>query len=454
MGEDLQGTRALFGLPLVILFLNFASIDAWAQTCTLNEALPTAIVGAASSTKFLPSGHEGQIVVRRRYTDSLVARVFETSNPEPTSWKVLSERPVLSTKPVPENVYDGFLPTDSTAIRFIVPVVKNSFWEQRTFVLRMCEATGDALAITRVPISSPILAKLISAGTLLLFYVGFCLATSQVRSRQHPLAIKYPSFSHRNTLTFLKHLDPVVLTANSFNKSSIQRLQVLLFSFLISGMVLALVLTLGVLSDLSVTVAFLLGISAVGAAIAQKTTASRDRLGFDNWAWLVQKKALPINEEDPVGPRWSDLVVTNREFDVYKLQTLIFSIVVAVALLVSGEESLASFKVPETLLGILGLSQVVYVAGTLASPPSIQELDQAVTNLREMETKLQAAVERNADTDADGKLSAPLPAPPDPLPSFLARKSKAINASRQYAKLADQVEIMLEFTLGAEIDRS
>ena len=53
--------------------------------------------------------------------------------------------------------------------------------------------------------------------------------------------------------------------------------------------------------------------------------------------------------------------MTNLEFDVYKLQTLIFSVVVAIALLASGEERLSSFTVPDTLLGILGLSQVVLV---------------------------------------------------------------------------------------------
>jgi len=456
MGGEGLSIRALFSLPFLIFLASFFTTETRAQTCTLNTPLPTTIVDSAPSTTFLPSGHDGQIVVRRKYAESSGVRVFETSSPEPQSWKVLSEPAVISVKPAPEKTDEGSSPADSSSvIRFIVPTLKNSLWEARTFVIRFCEqGGGDALAITRVPVSSPILAKLISVGVLLLFYVGFSLAVSKIRSQPHPLAVKYPAFARRINYNFLKHLDPVVLTANAFNKSSIQKLQVLFFTLLISGMVLSLVLTLGVLSNLSLTVAFLLGISAVGAAVAQKTTTGRDRLGFDNWAWLVQKNVLPINEEDPVGPRWSELVMTNREFDVYKLQTLIFSIVVALALLAGGEEHLSSFTVPDTLLGILGLSQVVYVAGTLATPPSVQELDQAVTSLREMESRLQTAVERNTDTDAEGKLPVPLPAPPDPLPPLPARKNKAINATRQYSKQADQVEIMIESTLGAEINRS
>jgi len=390
-------------------------------------------------------------------------RVFVTSRPEPASWKVLSEPTVISVKAVPEKTYEGFSPTDSSVVRFITPALQNSFWEKRTFVVRFCEprapgvnpatAPGDAWAIVEVPLSPPIWAKLITVVVLALFYIAFALAVSKIHNQPHPLAVKWPAFVRPRDYGWLEHLDPVVLTANAFNQGSIQKLQVLLFTLLVSGMVLSHVLTLGVLSDLSVTVAYLLGISAVGAAVAKKTSASRDRLSFENWAWLVKKRVIPINQVQ-ADPRWSDLVMTNREFDVYKLQTLIFSAVVAVALLASGEEGLASFTVPETLLGILGLSQVVYVAGTLASPPSMADLDQAITSLGELESKLQTAVARNIDTDGDGKLPTPLPAPPAPLPSLPDRQANAVNAMRLYAKKADQVEIMLESTLGAVVDRT
>jgi hypothetical protein len=196
----------------------------------------------------------------------------------------------------------------------------------------------------------------------------------------------------------------------------------------------------------------LLGISAVGAAVAQKTTTSNERLHFDNWSWLVAKGVIPINK--PATPRWSDLVMTNREFDVYKLQTLIFTGVVAVALLVTGEDRLDSFSVPETLLGILGLSQIVYVAGALVRPPSVSELDKALTELRELDTKVGIAVTYNIDTDDAGNLPSPLPKerPKDP-PSLDARVKAGLNVMRQYNKKADQVEIMLESTLETQVKR-
>ena len=75
--------------------------------------------------------------------------------------------------------------------------------------------------------------------------------------------------------------------------------------------------------------------------------------------------------------------MTNREFDVYKLQTIIFSLTVAIAMMIAGASSLTNFNVPENLLGLLGLSQVVYVGGILVRPPAVGDLDDALTKLRQ-----------------------------------------------------------------------
>jgi hypothetical protein len=458
MGD--RAGRLLLALALVASALGLVPTQLRAQTCGLDQTVPPGQVDAASSTRFVPAGGYGEISLQRKYTDSAVVRVFETDQPKAGAWQVVSEPPVISYKPAPEKDGDRFTPSNGSVVRFIVPNPKRGFWETRTFVARVCETKpgdakpADAWATVNVPISPPVLSKLVAVAVLAIFYVLFALAVSSVRAQHHPLAAKYPAFVPARVFGFLAHLNPVVLTANAFNRGSIQKLQVLLFTLLVSGMVLSLVLTLGYLTDLSVTVAMLLGISAVGAAVAQTASANRDRLTFENWAWLVKKKVLPINEEDQTGPQLSDLVMTNREFDIYKLQTLIFSVVVAVALLLGGEQNLGSFTVPQTLLGILGLSQIVYVSGTLAGPASTSDLDQALTHLREMEARLQTAVARNTDTDGDGKLPSPLPDPPSTLPPLEERKSHAPNALRLYANMADQVEIMLESTLGVSVPRA
>jgi hypothetical protein len=65
------------------------------------------MVDAAPATRFLPSGREGEILVKRKYSSSSVAAVFVTSGTEPAKWKALSEAPVISIKAAPEKTADG-----------------------------------------------------------------------------------------------------------------------------------------------------------------------------------------------------------------------------------------------------------------------------------------------------------------------------------------------------------
>jgi hypothetical protein len=220
----------------------------------------------------------------------------------------------------------------------------------------------------------------------------------------------------------------------------------------VAGMLLSLTLRVGLLSDLSLTVLGLLGISGVGAAVAQATTTTRTRLSFDNWVWLVRRHLVPISEVDDDGPRWGDLVLTNREFDIYKMQTIVFSLVVAAALLVGGEEQLASFTVPEALLGILGLSQIVYLGGVLERPRSINDLNDALSELRTREDTLRTAVTYDTDTDANGKLPKLPDKPAETRPSLAT--TKAVTAVQRYRTQARQVALMIESTLEVEVDES
>jgi hypothetical protein len=386
-----------------------------AQDCDLTTLAHAKLTNAAPVTTFLPSGSTAQILVRWDQPNNTAwqpptVRIFEVKRGEAdyTKWEKVAEATVTAVRPTPANTYQGlgFSQTNSVIADLIVPEKGVLLVERRDFVVRVCGQGDDkskgawSLVVARV--SSQPLARLLSMIILLALYAAFAYAVSSIRRPTHPLAAKWPAYAYPQTYGFFRSLDPVVLTAGATHQGNIQKLQVLLFTFVVGGMVLSLVLTVGWLPNFSPTVALLLGISAVGAAVAQKATTNNDRLHFDNWAWLVRRHVIPIHSY--ATPKWSDLVTTNREFDVYKLQTLLFSGVVAVALLITGEERLDIFAVPETLLGILGLSQVVYVAGALVRPPSIAELDKAVSDLRDLEAKLHLAVTYNVDTDYEGKL--------------------------------------------------
>jgi hypothetical protein len=413
-------------------------------------------VEARSVTAFLAGGSDGQLALRKKVDEGSIIRIFETNGLDRNTFLSIREPFVLSVQPTPDKLIDQYNKDNSVLVQFVVPEHDFPLWRLRTFAVVVCAKDNGKVAawgMARARVSYHPAVVIICVAALSIVYVLTVLAVVTIRNRDRPPALtaKWPAFETTRKFSFWEYLDPVRLTADVLNHASVQKLQIFLFSFLVAGMLLALALTNGHLSDLSVTVLGLLGISGVGAAAAQATQTTRSRLNFENWAWLVRRHVLPINEEDRAGPRWGDLVLTDREFDIYKAQTLVFSLVVAVALMISGGEQLATFTVPEALLGILGLSQIVYVGGVLARPPSIGELDDALTELRKREAVLQTAVAYGVDTDADGKLPPDLKRP-DTMPPLAERIAKAVNAGRRYREQARQVALMMESTLEVAVD--
>ena len=60
-------------------------------------------------------------------------------------------------------------------------------------------------------------------------------------------------------------------------------------------------------------------------------------------------------------------------------------------LIAAGVNQLSTFVVPNTILGIVGLSQVVYIGGKHVTPTNISDLNAAIAGLRTDEQKLKAA---------------------------------------------------------------
>lgn len=412
-------------------------------------------------TTILPPDRSARIVLRQSLnvtkgdqTNTVSIRALETSG---TDWRTFvikgDELPIVSVARMPDQLIPGFEPANATLVQVDIPEHTFPLWHNRSFVLVACSGNDIAnwAIITRRVSSSRVAFAVCAVVTILTYFVAM-LAVARIRNAPHPLAAKYPAYRVVRRIEREDFFNPIHLTADAFYHASVQKLQVILFSFLVGWMVLGLVLMTGVLIDLSPTVIGLLGISGVGAAVAHTTTTNRERLSFENWAWLVRKGALAINPAVAAGPRWSDLLMTNREFDIYKAQTIIFSVAVAFALLTAGSAHLAEFAVPDTLLGILGLSQVVYVAGILVRPPSVGDLDKAVTDLRKAEETARTAIAHDKDVDADGNLPADL-GPLAANVSFQQRKEDATKALHRYDQLASQVEIMIESTLETPVDR-
>jgi hypothetical protein len=125
------------------------------------------------------------------------------------------------------------------------------------------------------------------------------------------------------------------------------------------------------------------GIAGAGTAAAKLTSVNRQRLSSESWSWLTNKGW--IKTSNTAVPSVRDLFTSDDKFDVYKFQMMIFSLIVALALLTSGFSGLADFQIPDGLLGLLGLSQTLYVGGKMVASPTIAGLETQVKELRKLE---------------------------------------------------------------------
>lgn len=185
--------------------------------------------------------------------------------------------------------------------------------------------------------------------------------------------------------------NPVYLTSGPFGKASLSQFQVFAFTLLVLGVLVFVLLRTSVFSDISSDILLLLGISAGGAAGSKVAGVTKKRLSFENWSWLrnqgwLRTYQVGLGESpDPRRARWGDLLKTEGSFDIYRFQLATFSLLVGLAILTSDLNALATFTLPPNILALLGLSNVVYIAGKAVTPSSIGELDQKVRALRDAE---------------------------------------------------------------------
>lgn len=469
-GQSSQRLARLLSIGLLAASCSLIGVQAEAGSpaagppvCSLNSNLSdftgkmarTGQIAMAPMTTVLPPGGDAWMAFHQPLQDNAgdagaatnLFLIFETDAATGTV-----DLPITSIAPVGASAPSGFNPTDSTQMQFSIGAQLFPLWGLHHFIVVECSPAGTfkdwGRATARV--SNPDIARGIATLVALCTYLLSVTAVYKLRQKKNQtadpyLADTYPALFGAKPISRLQSLNPIYLTEDSLHLASVQKLQVLLFSYLTGWLLLSLVLRSGTLIDLSPTVVGLMGISGIGAVTSHVAYQQKTRLSFSNWAWLHQRKVVeaPKDENDLRSPEWKDLVMTYREFDIYKLQTIIFSITVAIAMVVDGASSLASFTVPDNLLGLLGLSQVVYVGGIMVRPPSVNDLDNALTKLRQAGEIVAAAKVQNTDTGQDGKLLKSLPA---------GQKEPAVNAQRQYDDMARDVVPMIESALEVKVN--
>lgn len=292
---------------------------------------------------------------------------------------ILLDRPQVRAHQAAETdilVKKRLIARDRTIVSIDFPDVLSAPWRQSQLYLFTCQS-GSPLKVSDVGvIISPALYSAVVAWVVVL--ASFFVAGLAFRS-DHP----------RNTLAYF---DPIAMTAGSDGKASLGKLQVLMFSVIVFGLITYFLLRTGALSDISSTVLMLMGIAGIGSTVAKGADNSRTTLSPENRAYLLRKGWLPSARFTTTSDaHWRDLLTTDGEFDVYRYQSLIFSLVVGAALIIGGITQLASFEIPQALLGILGLSQVVYIGGKLVTPTTMADLNKALGDMRSLEQKVRAA---------------------------------------------------------------
>lgn len=361
------------------------------------------------TTYFLPAGSTVDVVLRKEFDP----KKFYFGYIEATGGQKILGKQNISITQIPETnslVLRGLASKTDSLIRLELDNLRAGFWESGTLFIYDC-AGGSPHQVSQLPVrisSSASSAIAAVVATFALYLLGV-LAARSADPKEQPL---------------LRYFDPIVMTAGSDGKGSLSKLQIAYFTIIVFGLMLYIVLRTGVLSDLSQTILYLLGITGIASAAAKGTDVKLNRIAFDNWAWFVRKGWLPSKGVAEVNKaRWSDIFTTDGEFDVYRYQSFLFTLIVGVALLVNGISQLASFEIPTTLLGILGLSQAVYIGGKLVTPTVVPDLNSAMEEVRQSEqTFINAA---SSKPEPGAAADAPI-TPPASLASAITRAGKGL----------------------------
>jgi hypothetical protein len=339
------------------------------------------------TTTFLPAGTTSDLILKAPFKPRATYYVkFDA----PYLDAPIGGKDTISVAQIGENspyVKSGLANKNDSLAIVNVPASLGGHWQSANVRVYACEsaAAPSINGIIRMHVSSSSWTTPLVAITVIILYVAAALA---FRTKLPIGAAATPAALAARR----RFLDPVVMTAGIDGKGSLSKLQIMFFSVIVFALLLFILLRTGELSDLSQTVLLLLGIAAVGSTAAKGADLQQNRLDFENWSWLAQKNWIGVGGlAQSNEARWSDILTTDGEFDAYRYQSCIFSLVVGIALLVVGVSQLASFEIPTTLLGVLGLSQVVYVAGKLVSPPAMADLNKAIKKLRDLEQAVQAA---------------------------------------------------------------
>lgn len=334
------------------------------------------------STNFLPTNQRVDVGVRSTFVEG--TRYFAGIDYGDGDPYLMKRQDVVTRRAVESDalVKKRLLETDQTIVTLNMGDDFAWFWSRVDLYLYTCNPpVGESparVSVASVRLSPYWLSLLLAALTVVALYVW---AAFVLRTKDHTF------------FSFVRELNPAKVSAGADGKASLATFQTLSFSLVVVGLILFFMLQTGSLLNLSGTVLALLGISGVGSTIARGADAQRNSLSADNRAWLLRRNWIPAAKPpiDSSNASWSDFFSTDGVFDVYRYQSFIFALLVIGSLIAAGATELSTFAIPETILGIVGLSQMVYIGGKFVTQTTMSDLNAAIADLRDREKKLREA---------------------------------------------------------------
>lgn len=139
--------------------------------------------------------------------------------------------------------------------------------------------------------------------------------------------------------------------------ASLSQLQIVLWTFVVAGSAIYVMVLSGELIQVTTGTLVLLGISGAVSVLSR---------------W--QDNATATADAPPRQPRWSDLVVNDvnghREIDVTRVQMLYFTVITAAFVVMKVLTSYVIPEIPEGFQILMGISNAVYVGSKVAPKPA------------------------------------------------------------------------------------
>lgn len=212
------------------------------------------------------------------------------------------------------------------------------------------------------------------------------------------LAIVRPASAPKRSWRSLDRLLPWNIAGANGN-ASLSQLQMLVFTLIVATLLFYQWMRTGLLQEISTDLLYLIGISTAGTAATQVATSIRKDLDpavyryVQELGWFTAPLANASSKASARG-----LLMTNRRFDIYKFQMLVFTCVIAAYVIASGAKELGNIQISATLLTLMGMSQGAYVGGRAAADV-LTPLQDQLRGMQSLQLRYQAC--RNAETGAE-----------------------------------------------------